>query len=92
MSRYYCISCSSYYQFYKTRSDYLMICDHCGDELIESPKLKVTQIIGLIGASAIIFPLILMIVFLVKDLHNQRIKNSSQQITFLTLNLDDRKY
>ena len=91
MGPYYCAFCSSRYQYYKTRSDGLMICTKCGDELIKVPFLKMTQIIGLIGASAFLVPFLLMIVVLFKELNHELIKNSSEQITFLTINLDDAK-
>ena len=92
MSRYYCPFCSYTYQYYKTKRDALLICGHCGEDLIKVPLIKTTQFIGLIGASVFLFPLILMIIFVVKDINNQRIKNSSIQIPFLSFNLDDGKY
>ncbi len=92
MSRYYCPFCSSRYQFYKTSSDGLKVCGQCGDELIKVPIFKMTQLIGLIGASAFLIPLLLMIVFLVKDLNNQRINKSPEQIAFISLNFHVGKY
>ncbi len=92
MTRYYCPFCSSRYKFYKNRNDGLLICGQCGDELVKAPLLKITQLIGLLGASAFLLPLLLMIAFLVKDLNNQKINNSSEQIAFLFLYLDDGKY
>ena len=91
MSRYYCPFCSPRYQFYQTRTDALKICDQCGDELIKVPFLNITKVIGFFIALAFLIPLLLMIVYLFQDLNNQRIKNSSNQIAFLSLNLDDSK-
>ena len=92
MSRYYCPFCSTSYQYYKNRSDGLMICGQCGEELFKAPFIKMSRFLGAIGAISFIVPMLLMFSFLVKELLNQRINNSSDQIDFLSLNIDDRKY
>ena len=91
MSLYYCPFCSSPYKYSKTRSNYSMICDQCGDELIKAPFINITQVLGLIGAAVFIVPFLLQIAFLVKELNHQRIKNSFDQITFLSFNQHDEK-
>ena len=85
MSFYYCPFCSSHSQSFKTRSDGLLICGQCGDELIRAPSVKMTQVVGLICASAFLVPLVLMVAFVLKDLHKQKIHNSSNQIAFVSV-------
>ena len=69
-----------------------MVCGHCGDELTKAPLIRITQVIGFVGASAFLLPLLLMIVLLIQNLKNERINNSSEQIALLSLTLDDGKY
>ncbi len=89
MSSYFCSFCSSRYQFHTTRTDGVMICGQCGEELIKAPLVKMTQVIGLFVASFFLVPLLMMVVFIVDDLNNLRINNSSEHLTFLSLDLDD---
>tara|TARA_Y100001968_G_scaffold65456_1_gene56254 strand:+ start:108 stop:317 length:210 start_codon:yes stop_codon:yes gene_type:complete len=67
MSRYYCPFCSSRYQFHKTRSDGVLICGLCGDPLKKNHLINSKRIIGAVAASAFIAPLLIMIIFVIKD-------------------------
>ena len=67
MSRYYCPFCSYRYQVYKTCSDGVLICPHCGDQLIKKPLLNFRRIIGLLASLAFLTPLLILSVFLVED-------------------------
>ena len=91
MSQYYCPFCSSSYQFHKTRVDGLLVCSQCGDDLIKVPFINMTRVMGLIVASTFVLPLLLMIVFLLNEMNNQRIINTSEQLTSLSFYLDDGK-
>ena len=85
MSRYYCPFCSSRYQFHMTRSDGVLICGHCGDPLIKKTLLNSRRIIGLIGASAFLAPLLVMIVFLINEFAKDNLLNNSESLVVLTI-------
>ena len=85
MSRYYCPFCSSRYQIHKTRSDGVLICGLCGDPLIKKPLLNTRRIIGLIAASTFIAPLLIMIIFIIKDFTNEKLPNNSESLVLLTI-------
>ena len=85
MSRYYCPFCSSRYQFHKTRSDGVLICGQCGDPLIKKPLLNSMRIIGLIAASAFLAPLLVMIIFVIKDFNKDKLPNNSEFLVLLTV-------
>ena len=80
MSRYYCPFCTSRYQFHKTRSDGVLICSLCGDPLEKKPLLNSRRVIALIAASAFIAPLLIMIVFIIKDFTKGKYPNNSESI------------
>ena len=61
MAKYYCPYCPKQYQFHRQRSDGVMVCGQCGDELIKKPLIRPMQIIGLIAVSAFLSPLLLMV-------------------------------
>ncbi len=67
MSRYYCPFCSSLYQFQKTRSDGVLICGLCGDPLVKKPFLISRRIFGLVAASVFLTPLLISIIFVLKN-------------------------
>ena len=83
MSRYYCPFCSSRYQFHKTRSDGVLICGLCGDPLIKKPLLSSRRIIGVVAASAFLAPLIIMIIFIIKDFTKEKLQNKSESFVLL---------
>ena len=86
MSRYYCPFCSSRYQFHKTNSDGVLICGKCGDPLIKKPLINSRQIFGLIAASAFMAPLLIMIVFVIKDLSSEKLPWNFESSTLLNIN------
>jgi len=83
MSRYYCPFCSSLYQFQKTRRDGVLICGLCGDPLIKKPLLNSRRIIGVIAASAFLAPLLIMIIFVVKDVTREQLPDNSESLVFI---------
>ena len=85
MSRYYCPFCSSRYQFHKTRSDGVLICGLCGDPLIKKPFLNSKRIIGVLTVSAFLAPLLIMIIFVIKDFSKEKLPNNSDSLVLLTI-------
>ncbi|WP_269617039.1 hypothetical protein [Prochlorococcus marinus] len=85
MSRYYCPFCSSRYQFHKTRSDGALICGLCGDQLVKKPLLNSRRIIGAVAASAFLAPLLIMIIFIIKDFSKEKLPNNSDSLVLLTI-------
>ena len=85
MSRYYCSFCSSRYQFHATSSDGVLICGLCGDPLIKMPLLNSRRIIGPVVASAFLSPLLLMIIFVIKDFSKEKLPNNSESLVLLTI-------
>ena len=85
MSRYYCPFCSASYQFHKTRNDDVLICGICGDPLINKPILNSRRIIGVVAVSAFLAPLLIMIVFVIKDFSREKLPNNSDSIVLLTI-------
>jgi len=67
-----------------TRSDGILICGKCRDPLIKKPLVNPRQIFGLFAASAFLAPLLLMIVFVVKDFNNEKLPSNSESIVFLS--------
>ena len=61
MAKYFCPYCPQQYQIHRKRSDGIMVCGQCGDELVKTPLIRPIQIIGIIAASAFLSPLLLMI-------------------------------
>ena len=84
MSRYYCPFCSSRYQFHKTRSDGVLICGQCGDQLIKKPLLNSRRIMGVVVASAFLAPLLIMITFVITDFTKERLPSDSETLVLLT--------
>ena len=84
MSRYYCPFCSSFYQFHKTSSDGILICGLCGDPLVKKSLLNSRRIIGAVAASAFIAPLVIMIIFVIKDFSKEKLPNNSDSLILLT--------
>ena len=85
MSRYYCPFCSSRYQFHKTSSDGVLICGLCGDPLVKKPLLNSRRIIGAVAASAFLAPLLIMIIFVIKDFTKEKLPNNSESLVLLTI-------
>ena len=85
MSRYFCPFCSSNYQIHKTRSDGVFICGQCGDPLMKKPLINSRQIFGLIASSAFLAPLIIMIVFVIKDFNKDEIPKKFESSVLLTI-------
>ena len=84
MSRYFCPYCSSNYQIHKTRSDGVLICGQCGDPLMKKPLINSRQIFGLIAASAFLAPLLIMIVFVIKDFTKEELPKNFKSSVLLT--------
>ena len=85
MSRYYCPFCSSRYQFHKTRSDGVLICGLCGDPLFKKPLLNSRRIIGAVAASAFLSPLLIMIIFVIKDFSKEQHPSNSDSLVLITI-------
>ncbi len=85
MSRYYCPFCSSRYQFHKTRSDGVLICGQCGDPLIKKPLLNSKRIIGVVAAFAFLTPLLVMIIFVIKDFTREKLPNNSDLLVLYSV-------
>ena len=85
MSKYYCPFCSSPFQFHKTRSDGVLICVQCGDPLIKKTFLNSRRIIGVIAASAFLAPLVIMIMFIIKDFSKEKLPNNSDLLVLLSI-------
>ena len=85
MSRYYCPFCSSRYQFHKTSSDGILICGLCGDPLVKKSLLNSRRIIGAGAASAFLAPLVIMIIFVIKDFSKEKLPNNSDSLVLLTI-------
>ena len=85
MSKYYCPFCSSRYQFQKTRSDGVLICGNCGDPLIKKTLINSRQVFGLVTASVFLAPLLIMIVFVIKDFIKEKPPNNSESLVLLTI-------
>ena len=62
-----------------------MICGLCGDPLVKKPLLNSRRIIGVVGASAFLAPLLIMIIFVIKDVTNEKHPTNSQSLVFLTI-------
>ncbi len=92
MTRYYCPFCPSRFQFHKNRRYGVIICGQCVDELTKVYLISFSQVIGVLGVSAFILPLFMMIVLSVKDIDNQIRDDSTEQLAFFSLNLDYEKY
>ena len=86
MSRYYCPFCSSRNKFHKTRNDGVLICGLCGDPLIKKPFINSKQIVGLVAASTFLAPLLIMIIFLINDITNEKLPNNTETFVQLSIN------
>ena len=85
MSRYYCPFCSSRYQLHKTRIDGVLICAACGDPLVKKPLLNSRRIIGAVAASAFLAPLLIMIIFVIKDLNKDNLPINSESLVLISI-------
>ena len=85
MSRYYCPFCSSSYQFHKISSDGILICGLCGEPLVKKSLLNSRRIIGAVAASAFLAPLVIMIIFVIKDFSKEKLPNNSDSIVLITI-------
>ena len=84
MTRYYCPFCSISYQYHKTSSDGTLICGQCGDPLIKKTLLNSRRIFGLVAASTFLAPLLIMIIFIIKDFTKEKLPKKSESIVLLT--------
>ncbi len=62
-----------------------MICGLCGDPLVKKPLLNSRRIIGAVAASAFLAPLLIMIIFIIKDFSNEKLPNNSDSLVLLTI-------
>ena len=85
MSRYYCPFCSPRYQFHKTSSDGILICGLCGDPLVKNSLLNSRRIIGAVAAFAFLAPLVIMIIFVIKDFSKEKHPINSDSLVLLTI-------
>ena len=63
-----------------------MICGLCGDPLIKKPLVNSRRIIGVIAASAFLAPLLIMIIFVVKDVTREQLPDNSESLVLLAIN------
>jgi len=85
MRKYYCPFCSSLYEFHTNSSDGGLICGHCGDPLVKKPLLNSSRIIGVVAASAFLAPLLIMIIFVIKEFSKEKLPNNSESLVLLTI-------
>tara|TARA_Y100001968_G_C19261465_1_gene669485 strand:- start:163 stop:429 length:267 start_codon:yes stop_codon:yes gene_type:complete len=85
MSRYYCPFCSFRYQFNKISSDGVLICGLCGDPLIKKPSINLRRIFGVVAASAFIAPLLIMVVFVIKDFTKETLPSNAESLVLLII-------
>ena len=85
MSRYYCPFCSSRYQFHQTSSDGILICGLCGDALVKKSLLNSRRIFGAVAAFAFLAPLVIMIIFIIKDFSKEKLPSNSDSLVQLTM-------
>ena len=85
MSQYYCPFCSSRYQVHKTRTDGVLVCGLCGDPLIKKTLLISRRIIGVVAASAFLAPLLIMMIYVIKDFTKDNLPINSESLVLLTI-------
>ena len=61
-----------------------MICGLCGDPLVKKPLLNSRRIIGAVAASAFLAPLLIMIIFVIKDFSKKKLPNNSDSLVLLS--------
>ena len=86
MSRYYCPFCTSSYQLYETRHDGVLICAKCGDPLMKKPVINSRKFFALFLSSAFLAPLVIMIVFVIKDITNKQTFKNMENVVLMTFN------
>ena len=89
MSRYYCPFCSSSYKSHTTNCDGVLICGQCGDPLMKKPLINSRKIFGLFALSALLAPLLIMIVFVVEDFTKQELPGNSDSESSLILSVSN---
>ena len=62
-----------------------MICGLCGDPLVKKPLLNSRRIIGAVAASAFLAPLVIMIMFVIKDFSKEKLPKNSDSIVLLNI-------
>ena len=60
-----------------------MICGLCGDPLIKKTLISSRRIIGVVAASAFLTPLLIMIIFVIKDFTKKNLDNNSDNLVNL---------
>ena len=85
MSSYYCPFCSPRYQFHKTRIDGVLICGLCGDPLVKKPLLSSRRIFGIFAASVFLTPLLITIIFLLKNSTKEIQPRTSESLVLSTM-------
>ena len=83
MSLYYCPYCPSQYKFHKTKTDGVLICGLCGDPLVKKSFFNYRRIVGVLLALAFLSPLLVMIIFLLTLLKNDKMQDNSQSVVFV---------
>ena len=81
MSEYYCPFCSSRYQFHKAKGDGVLICGLCGDPLVKKTYFDYKRTICLIAATVFLAPLVVMIIFVLKELTSYNQEFDFESIT-----------
>ena len=84
MSSYYCPFCSTRYQFHKTKNDGVLICGQCGDPLMKKPLINSRKIIGIVASLAFLSPLLIMIIFVIKDFTQEKQPTNSATSDLMT--------
>ena len=67
------------------RSDGVLVCGLCGDPLIKKTLINSRRIIGLVAASAFLTPILIMIIFVLKDFTKEKLPNNSELLVRLTI-------
>ncbi len=82
-NRYYCPFCSSRFLFQKLRSDGVLICGVCGENLVKKPLVSIKQIFGLLALSSFLTPLIIMISYVIKDFGKEKLPKIPESLALL---------
>ena len=85
MCLYYCPFCSSRYQCHKTRNNGVLICAQCGELLIPKSLLNSKRIIGVVAVFAFLVPLLIMLIFIVKEFTEEKHPINTNSLVLLTI-------
>ena len=62
-----------------------MICGQCGDPLIKKTSLNTRRIVGVVAALAFLAPLLIMIIFVIRNFTNEKLPKNSKSLVQLII-------